>query len=625
MRKQKTNTTGFIQSVKTLSHSIREYKKPSLLAPLFVALEVVLECLIPWIMSLLLEAMRFLSGDPNIKEISSIVKSALFFLSSDGKPELLLTILFFGGVLITCAFLSLICGFLSGRFCAIASSGFAKNLRKDMYYKIQDFSFANIDKFSSSSLVTRMTTDVTNVEMSYMMIIRTAVRSPFMLIFSLVMSFIINAKMALIFLCTTPILAVGLILIMTKAIPFFNKIFKKYDKLNESVEENIKGMRVVKSYVREDYEKQKFDKASSNVKNDFTRAEKIIALNTPLMNFCSYGGLIAIYIVGSIMIINSKETLLKWTELQSFMSYSFQMLMSLMMLSMIFVTFIMSTASAKRIAEVLNESSTITSPENAKTDIKDGSIEFENVNFKYSDKAEHLILQNINLKIESGQTVGIIGSTGSSKTTLVSLIPRLYDTIDGSVKVAGVDVKDYDLDSLRNSVAMVLQKNVLFSGSVRENMRWGNKDATDQQIKDVLELAQIGNFDLDKHIEQGGANVSGGQKQRLCIARALLKQPKILILDDSTSAVDTKTDALIRKSFREYIPQTTKIIIAQRIASIQDADIIIIMDGGKIVDSGTHEQLIRSNKIYQELFYSQNNAEANSVKKKLLAEKEGKA
>ena len=625
MRKQQNNTTGFIQSVKTLSHSIREYKKPSILAPLFVAMEVVLECLIPWIMSLLLEAMRFLSGTPDGSSPSILVKKVLFLLSSDGFPELLPTILFFGGVLISCAFLSLLCGFLSGKYCAIASSGFAKNLRKDMYYKIQDFSFSNIDKFSSSSLVTRMTTDVTNVEMSYMMVIRTAVRSPFMLIFSLTMSFIINAKMALIFVCTTPLLAIGLILIMSKAIPFFNKIFKKYDKLNESVEENIKGMRVVKSYVREDYEKQKFEKASSNVKSDFTKAEKIIALNTPLMNFCTYGSLIAIYVIGSMMIINSKEALLKWTELQSFMSYSFQMLMSLMMLSMIFVAFIMSTASAKRIAEVLNEKSTITSPENAVKEIKDGSIEFENVNFKYSDKSEHFILDNVNFKIESGQTIGIIGSTGSSKTTLVSLIPRLYDTLSGRVKVADVDVKDYDLDALRDSVAMVLQKNVLFSGTVRDNLKWGNKDATDEQIENVLHLAQISTFNLDKHIEQGGANVSGGQKQRLCIARALLKQPKILILDDSTSAVDTKTDALIRKALKEYIPTTTKIIIAQRIASIQDADNIIIMDGGKISASGTHDQLIRTNKIYQELFYSQNNAESNSVKEKLLAEKEGKA
>ncbi len=622
MRRQKNNSTGFFQSVKTLSHSIREYKKPSLLSPLFVAMEVVLECLIPWIMSLLLEAINYLSGEPT--NLSSIVKNILFFLSKDGHPEILITILFFGAILITCALLSLLCGFLSGKFCAIASSGFAKNLRKDMYYKVQDFSFSNIDKFSSSSLITRMTTDVTNVEMSYMMIIRTAVRSPFMLIFSLVMSFIINADMALIFLCTTPVLALGLFLIMKKAIPFFNKIFKKYDKLNESVEENIKGMRVVKSYVREDYEKEKFKKASLNVRNDFTRAEKIIALNTPLMNFCAYGGLIAIYIVGSMLIINSQGALLKWTELQSFMSYSFQMLMSLMMLSMIFVTIIISTASAKRIAEVLNEESTITSPQNAKTNIEDGSIEFVNVDFCYANNTNNNVLSNINLKIESGQTIGIIGSTGSSKTSLINLIPRLYDATNGCVKVGGTDVREYDLEALRNNVAVVLQKNVLFSGTIRENMQWGNKDATDEQILEAMTLSQIGNFPLDHHIEQGGTNVSGGQKQRLCIARALLKQPKILIFDDSTSAVDTKTDALIRKSLKEYIPSTTKIIIAQRIASIQDADKIIILDGGKISAMGTHDQLIRTNEIYQELFYSQNNIQSDSTKKILEEEKAGK-
>ncbi len=623
MRDKKTSEIGFIQSVKTLSHSIREYKKPSLLSPIFIAMEVVLECLIPWIMSLLLEAINYLSGELDPSNLSSLVKNILFFLSKDGHPEILSTILFFGAILITCALCSLICGFLSGKFCAIASSGFAKNLRKDMYYKIQDFSFGNIDKFSSSSLVTRMTTDVTNVEMSYMMIIRTAIRSPFMLIFSLTMSFIINTQMALIFLCTTPILAVGLILIMRKAIPFFNKIFKKYDKLNESVEENIKGMRVVKSYVREDYEKDKFRKASENVKNDFTKAEKIIALNTPLMNFCAYGGLIAIYIVGSMLIINSKQTLLKWTELQSFMSYSFQMLMSLMMLSMIFVTILISTASAKRIAEVLVEKSTIVSPKNANTQVKDGSIEFKNVDFCYEINSNNKVLSNINLKIESGQTIGIIGSTGSSKTSLINLIPRLYDTTSGTVSVGGIDVREYDLETLRNAVAVVLQKNVLFSGTIRENMLWGNKNATDEQILHAMNLSQIGNFSLDQHIEQGGTNVSGGQKQRLCIARALLKQPKILILDDSTSAVDTKTDALIRKSLKEYIPSTTKIIIAQRIASIQDADNIIIIDGGKIVATGSHDQLIRNNEIYQELFYSQNNAESNSTRKSLQDEKAG--
>ena len=587
------NDIGFFAAAKILSKSIREYKKPSFLAPIFVALEVVIECLIPYVMTLLL--------------------TDLDVVGSTGK-NVLGVVLKYGGILLGMAVLSLTCGALSGRFCAIASSGFAKNIRKDMFYKMQGFSFKNIDKFSSSSLVTRMTTDVTNVEMSYMMIIRTAVRSPFMLIFSIVMAFTLNSRMALIFLCTTPVLAIGLGLIMSKAIPFFNKIFKKYDKMNESVEENVSGMRVVKSYVREDFEKEKFNKASANVKNNFTKAEKLVALNGPLMNFCVYAGIIAIYVVGSMLIINSKGSLLKWTELQSFMTYSFQMLMSLMMLSMIMVMIIMSTASAKRIAEVLTEESSITSPENAITDVKDGSIEFDNVSFKYYEKAELDTLSNINLTINSGETIGIIGSTGSSKTSLVQLIPRLYDVTSGNIKVAGENVKDYDLTTLRNSVAMVLQKNVLFSGTIKENMRWGNKDATDQEIIDACKLAQAHDFieqmpdKYDTFIEQGGVNVSGGQKQRLCLARALLKKPKILILDDSTSAVDTKTDALIRKSFKEYIPETTKIIIAQRIASVEDADKIIIMEGGKITAIGNHNELMKSNSIYQELYNSQNKA-----------------
>ncbi len=602
------NATGFIPAVKTLSKSIREYKRPSILAPIFVAIEVVLECLIPYVMTLLLGAIEYvtsLSNTPleNPNPISVKIVKAIF---GDGTPVLLTTILYFGLALLLLAFLSLLCGALSGRCCAVASSGFAKNLRKDMFHKIQDYSFSNIDKFSSSSLITRLTTDVMHVEMSYMMIIRTAVRSPFMLIFSMVMAFTINSRMALIFLCTTPILATGLILIMTKAVPFFHRIFKKYDKMNESVEENISGMRVVKSYVREDFEKEKFEKASDNVKSDFIKAERIIALNGPLMNFCVYAGLIAIYVVGSFTIINSNQQLLKMTELQSFMTYSFQMLMSLMMLSMIMVQIIMSTASIKRISEVINEKPSITSPQNAITEVKDGSIEFDDVCFKYSEKAERYALSDINLKIESGQTIGIIGSTGSSKTSLVQLIPRLYDANQGQVKVAGINVKDYDLETLRNAVAMVLQKNVLFSGTVRDNMRWGNKQASDQEIQHALNLAQIGNMELDKYIEQGGVNCSGGQKQRLCIARALLKKPKILILDDSTSAVDTETDALIRKAFKEYIPETTKIIIAQRIASVQDADKIIIMDGGKISAFGTHSELMKNNEIYQELYLSQN-------------------
>ncbi len=611
------NTNGLSFAVKTLAKSIREYKKPSLLAPIFVMMEVILECFIPYIMTLLLGAIEISSGQATNPD--AFLVRIVNFLSGGGEPNTLLIILFFGLVLIFIAFLSLLCGVLSGKHCAVASSGFAKNLRKDLYYKIQGFSFSNIDKFSTSSLVTRLTTDVTNVEMSYMMLVRTAIRAPMMLIFSLIMAFSINWKMALIFLATAPVLTVGLLLVTKKAVPFFNRIFHKYDALNESVEENIRGIRVVKSYVREDYEKEKFDKASSNVKNDFTKAEKLIALNTPIMNFCVYAGLIAIYIFGSIMIIDSQNQLLQWTELQSFMSYSYQILMSLMMLSMIMVMLVMSTASAKRISEVLTEESSIKSPDNPDTEVLDGSIEFINTGFKYSQKAENLALSDINLKINSGETIGIIGSTGSSKTSLVQLIPRLYDASIGEVKVGGKNVKEYDLDSLRNSVAMVLQKNVLFSGTVLENMRWGNKDATEEEVQTALNLSQIGDMPLDRIIEQGGANVSGGQKQRLCIARALLKKCNILIFYDSTSAVDTKTDALIRKALKEYIPTTTKIFIAQRIASVQDADKIIIMDCGKISAIGTHEELLNNNEIYQELYYSQNKIEADKKEGNLNA------
>ncbi len=597
MKKQKNN--GKLSPIKVLSGSIREYKKPSLLAPIFVAMEVVCECLIPFIMTLLLD---------RIKSISE----------SGDTSNLMSEILKYGLILIVLALVSLTFGVLAGKFCATASSGFAKNLRKDIFSKIQGFSFSNIDKFSTSSLVTRLTTDVSNVEMSYQMIIRTAIRAPFMLIFSLVMSFLINSRIALIFLCTVPVLAIGLVLIMTKAIPFFNRIFPKYDALNESVQENLRGMRVVKSYVREDFEREKFNKASENVKNDFTKAEKIVAMNSPLMNFSIYAGLIAIYVFGSMMIINSNEELLKLAELQSFMTYSFQMLMSLMMLSMIMVMITMSIASAKRIAEVLTEQSSITSPQSALTEVKNGSISFENVSFKYSAKADRYALNNVNLNINSGETIGILGSTGSSKSTLVQLIPRLYDVTEGEVKVAGVNVKEYDLDVLRNSVAMVLQKNILFSGTIKENMRWGNKDATDEEIIEACKLAQADEFvqnfpdKYDTYIEQGGTNVSGGQKQRLCIARALLKKPKILILDDSTSAVDTKTDSLIRKAFKEYIPETTKIIIAQRVASVQDADKIIIMEGGTISAIGSHEELLKDNPIYQELYTSQNKVGDNN-------------
>ena len=613
--KTKDKGPGFGTILKTLGGSIREYKKASILTPIFVMGEVILECLIPWVMTLLLGAIEYVgmmqtgaSGTPD----PLAVKIVDFLTRGQAEPNLLIIILEFGLVMLAIAFLSLLFGALSGKYCATASSGFAKNLRKDMFGRIQGFSFANIDKFSTASLVTRLTTDVTNVEMSYMMIIRTAVRAPFMLIFSIIMAFSINWEMALIFLCTSPILALGLYFIMTKAIPFFNRIFHKYDAMNESVEENVRGMRVVKSYVREDYEKDKFGKASSNVRDDFIKAEKLIALNTPLMNFCVYFGIIAIYVVGSILIINSNQALLQITQLQSFMTYSFQILMSLMMVSMILVMVLMSYASATRITEVLREKSSIVSPENPVTEVKDGSVVFENVNFKYSEKAEKYALSGINLTIKSGETIGIIGQTGSSKTSLVQLIPRLYDVSSGSVKVGGVDVKNYDLEVLRNSVAMVLQKNVLFSGTIKENMRWGNKDATDEEIQDACKLAQADEFiqnfpdKYDSYIEQGGVNVSGGQKQRLCIARALLKKPKILILDDSTSAVDTKTDALIRHSLRTYIPETTKIVIAQRIASVQDADKILIMDGGSIIAMGSHEELMANNSIYQELYYSQN-------------------
>lgn len=601
----------FIPVLKRLAGSVREYKKPSFLAPAFVMLETIIECLIPWIMTLLLGALEIASGKAQNPD-AFLVKMIAFLTGSAENPDYVLLILEFGALLLGLAMISLYCGIKAGKFTAIASSGFAKNLRKDMYYKIQDFSFSNIDKFSTSSLVTRLTTDVTNVEMSYMMIIRTAVRAPFMIVFAMVMAFTINAEMALIFVCIAPLLAGGLLLIMVKAIPFFNKIFKKYDALNESVEENIRGIRVVKSYVREDYEKTKFNKASDEVRQNFTKAEKLIALNSPIMNFCTYAGIILIFVIGSMLIISSENTLLQWTELQSFMTYSFQILMSLMMLSMIMVMIIISVASAKRISEVLSENSNLTSPENALTEIKDGSISFRNVAFKYNKNADRYSVENISFDIKSGETVGIIGATGSGKTTLVSLIPRLYDVTAGTVKVAGADVRDYDLTALRNAVAMVLQKNVLFSGTIKENLKWGDKNATDEEVFEAARLAQAHEFVLarehgyDTVIEQGGTNVSGGQKQRLCIARALLKKPKILILDDSTSAVDTHTDALIRQGLKKYLPETTKIIIAQRVASVQDADKIIILENGTITAIGNHAELLASNKIYQELYYSQN-------------------
>ena len=574
--------------IKTLAKSIREYKKPSLLAPILVSGEVVMECIIPFVTANLVNEIKAGCG--------------------------IEVIIGYGIALLAMAALSLTFGALAGSACATASCGFARNLRKDMFYKIQGYSFENIDKFSVSSLVTRLTTDVTNVQMAYMMIVRTAIRCPLMLIFSFVMGFVMGGKMALIFLLTIPVLGGGLALVVKKTMPLFRRVFKKYDALNSSVQENIRGMRVVKSYVREDYEKKKFDAAAENVRADFTKAERILAFNNPLMQFCIYTVMVFVLSFGSYTVITSRGLELDVGQMSGLLTYSFQILMSLMMLSMVFVMITMATESAQRITEVLKEESTLHSPENPVTEVKDGSIDFDGVSFKYSKTAERMSLSNINLHIRSGEIIGVIGGTGSSKSTLIQLIPRLYDATEGTVKVGGVDVKNYDLEVLRNQVAVVLQKNELFSGTIKENLRWGNKEATDEELMEACRLAQADEFiqqfpkGYDTYIEQGGTNVSGGQKQRLCIARALLKKPKILILDDSTSAVDTRTDALIRQAFRQYIPETTKIIIAQRTASVQDADRIIVMDGGTINAVGTHEELLKNNEIYREVYTSQNKA-----------------
>lgn len=582
--------------LKTLTKSIREYKKASILSPIFVAFEVVLEVAIPFIMSMLVDYMQKNESNLNIN-----------------------TIIMYGGILLGLAMLSLLFGFLAGKYCAEASTGFAKNLRKDMFYAIQDYSFTNIDKFSTSSLVTRMTTDITNIQMAYMLVIRTAIRAPLMIIFALIMSFTINSYLALIFLIMVPLIATGLILIFKKAHPIFIKVFKKYDKLNNTVQENVRGIRTVKSFVREDYETEKFKKSSNDIKEDFIVAEKILSFNNPLMNFAIYCTTLIISLLGSMVIVNSldgtvafKFGQLSTGQLSSLITYTTQILMALMMVSMIVVMITMSITSAERICEVLNEKSDLTNPENPIMEVKNGDIEFKNVNFSYCGSEDKLSLKNINLKLKSGQTLGIIGGTGSSKSTLVSLIPRLYDTSDGEVLVGDINVKDYDIETLRNNVAMVLQKNVLFSGTIKENLRWGNENATDEELIEAAKLAQADSFiqtfpdKYDTFIEQGGTNVSGGQKQRLCIARALLKKPKILILDDSTSAVDTKTDALIRKAMKENIPNTTKIIIAQRTSSVMDADLICVLDRGKICGLGTHEELLKTNAIYQEVYYSQN-------------------
>ncbi len=568
--------------IKTLIKSIKEYKKQTILTPVFVSIETIIEVLIPFFMAYLID--------------NGINKN-------DEK-----TILVVGILLCIAAIISLVFGILSGRSAAKASAGFAKNLRKDMYYNVQNFSFTNIDKFSTASIVTRHTTDIAFVQMAFQMIIRVAVRAPLMLVFSLIMAFLVNMKLALIFLVAIPILGIGLYLIATKAHPIFEKTFTTYDKLNNIVQENVQGIRVVKSYVTEDKEIDKFYKISGDIYDGFAKAEKLVALNNPLMQFAMSVVIVLISLVGGKLIIGSSLTT---GELTSLISYAMQILTSLMMLSMILVMIMMSRASAERIVEILEEKSTIHNNENPIKQVKDGSITFKNVNFSYVDNKDKLCLKNVNIDIKSGETIGIIGGTGSSKSTFVQLIPRLYDATEGKVFVGGVDVKDYDLKTLRNEVAMVLQKNVLFSGTIKENLRWGNENATDEQIIKACKQAQADEFvssfpdGYDTYIEQGGTNVSGGQKQRLCIARALLKKPKILILDDSTSAVDTKTDSLIRKAFKDEIPNTTKIIIAQRISSVEDCDRIIVLDNGEINGIGTHEELLKTNKIYEEVYSSQ--------------------
>ena len=570
---------------KKLLSCVRENRRDTLLTPLFMVGEVGLECLLPLITARL---------------INSIQEGA-------GMPEILQS----AALLIVMALLSMCCGILSGWFAASAAAGFAKNLRHDLFARVQSFSFANIDRFSTSSLVTRLTTDVTNVQMAFMMIIRTAVRSPLMLIFAVVMSIHMGGPIALVFLLVIPILAVGLLMIAKKAMPLFKAVFKKYDKLNNSIQENVKGMRVVKSFVREDYEQKKFAAASEDVRNDFTRAEKLLAINSPLMLLAVYICMCLIPFFSAKAIVSSGGSTMQVGDLASLITYAMQILMSLLMLSMIFVMITLAGEAARRIVEVLSTEPSLTSPENPVVEIADGSVDFDGVSFKYRPDAEAFALQDVELHIASGQTVGILGGTGASKTTLIQLISRLYDASVGAVRVGGVDVRRYDLKTLRDGVAVVLQKNVLFSGTIAENLRWGDPDATDEELVRVCRLAQADEFiqsfpdKYETHIEQGGANVSGGQKQRLCIARALLKKPKVLILDDSTSAVDMRTDALIRKAFREQLPDVTKLIIAQRVASVQDADVILVMDDGRIVAQGTHEELLKTSAIYREVYTSQ--------------------
>ncbi len=570
--------------LKRLLGCVREFKKPTILTLCFIVGESIIETLIPFITATM------------VNEI--------------GAGAALSRVISLGVLLAVMACCSLACGGIAGYCCARASAGFARNVRHDLYERIGSFSFENIDKFSTSSLVTRMTTDVQNVQMSYMMIIRTAIRAPLMLIFSVIMAFVMGGPLALTFVVVIPVLGVGLWLVGRKALPTFRRVFRKYDRLNESIEENVRGMRVVKGFSREEYEKEKFGVASDNIRADFTHAERIVAWNRPIMQFCMYFNMIFVLVVGSRMAISGQHGV-DVGQLSAMLTYGMQVLMSLMMLSMIYVILTMSAESVKRVCEVLAEEPTLKNAENPVMQVADGSIDFDGVNFKYSAKAKRNSLSGIDLHIRSGMTVGVIGGTGSGKTSLVQLIPRLYDVSEGRVLVGGVDVREYDLVTLRDSVAMVLQKNQLFSGTIKENLRWGNEHATDEEIAEACRLAQADDFvrsfpdGYDTYIEQGGTNVSGGQKQRLCIARALLKKPKILILDDSTSAVDTKTDAMIRAGFAAYIPETTKIIIAQRVASVQEADLILVMENGGIADAGTHEELVERCEIYREIYEQQ--------------------
>ena len=576
-----------IGMLKRLGKCIKGYGKETFFSPFFIALEVIIECIIPYVTAKLVNYLK----NAEVLEMEMIAK--------------------YGLILVVLALASLSCGVLAGWFCATASCGFAKNLRHDLYYKVQDYSFANIDKFSTSSLVTRLTTDVTNVQQAFMMLIRIAIRAPFMLIFALVMAFIMGGALACIYVALVPVLGLALFFIARKVMPIFKGAFRKYDTLNESVQENIEGIRVVKSFVREDFEKEKFKKASSDLAKDFTRAEKILALNNPFMQIAINSSMVCVCLFASYVIISTGGESFDIGNYSSLLTYGIQILSNCMMLSMVFVTMTMSMESARRIVEVLDEESTIKNPENPVMSVANGDIEFTGVSFKYSEKAEKNALSDIDLHIRSGETIGIIGGTGSSKSSLVQMISRLYDATEGTVKVGGVDVRDYDIETLRNEVAVVLQKNILFSGTIKENLRWGDPNASDEELIRVCKLACADEFvsqfpnGYDTYIERGGTNVSGGQKQRLCIARALLKKPKILILDDSTSAVDTKTDAMIRRAFREEIPGTTKIIIAQRISSVEDADRIIVLDGGRINGVGSHAELLKTNAIYKEVYESQ--------------------